>query len=168
MPAAANRTGGKTADAETWHRSAYALVTAAYIAPELARSEIGRFKSNTIWQVRMYAARAAAILKDSAVMGDLAGDPNDNVRNAAVTGLSQVEQHGADEVYIAQLSRSDGQLLMTAARALRGTKNLAAPPARLDHNYTVFASVVNGMEVVDAVLEGEEIAEVKIILPGKK
>ena len=35
--------------------------------------------------------------------------------------------------------------------------------ARLDHNYTVFATVVSGMDVVDAILEGDEIAEIKLV-----
>jgi cyclophilin family peptidyl-prolyl cis-trans isomerase len=37
--------------------------------------------------------------------------------------------------------------------------------ARLDHNYTVFATVVSGMDVVDAILEGDEIAEIKLVTP---
>jgi cyclophilin family peptidyl-prolyl cis-trans isomerase len=35
--------------------------------------------------------------------------------------------------------------------------------ARLDHNYTVFATVVSGMDVVDAILEGDQIAEIRIV-----
>jgi cyclophilin family peptidyl-prolyl cis-trans isomerase/HEAT repeat protein len=34
---------------------------------------------------------------------------------------------------------------------------------RLDHNYTVFAEVVSGMDVVDAVLEGDVIERVEIV-----
>jgi cyclophilin family peptidyl-prolyl cis-trans isomerase len=34
---------------------------------------------------------------------------------------------------------------------------------RLDHDYTVFAEVVRGMDVVDAVLEGDVIDRVEII-----
>ncbi len=79
----------------------------------------------------MYAARAAAILKDAAVLRALAGDVDDNVRNAAVSGLAALEQHGADEVYVEQLTRGDAQLLMTAARSLRGSKDPAALPALL-------------------------------------
>jgi cyclophilin family peptidyl-prolyl cis-trans isomerase/HEAT repeat protein len=122
---------GKTTAPPSWHRAAHAIVAMAYAAPDVARSELGRFKSSTIWQVRMYAARAAAVLKDGSILRELAGDPDDNVRNAAISGLSQVEQHSADEVFISQLVRSDGQLLMAAARALRGSKNAAALPALL-------------------------------------
>ncbi len=117
--------------APAWHRSAHTLVAAAAAAPDLARTWLPRFQSNPVWQVRMYAARAAAILKNPAVLRELAGDPNDNVRNAAVTGLVAVEQHSADDVYVAQLARGDAQLLMTASRALRGSRNPAALPALL-------------------------------------
>jgi cyclophilin family peptidyl-prolyl cis-trans isomerase len=34
---------------------------------------------------------------------------------------------------------------------------------RLDHDYTVFAEVVKGMDVVDAVLEGDVIARIEVI-----
>jgi len=34
---------------------------------------------------------------------------------------------------------------------------------RLDHQYTVFAHVLNGMEVVDAILEGDVIERVEIV-----
>lgn len=35
---------------------------------------------------------------------------------------------------------------------------------RLNHNYTIFAEVVSGMEVADAVLEGAVIERVSIVL----
>ncbi len=131
LPTASSAAAGKPPVPPAWHRAAHAIVALAYASPEAARSEIDRFRSSPIWQVRMYAARAAAILKDSSLLREMAGDPDDNVRNAAIAGLSQVEQHGADDVYIAQFTRSDGQLLITAARALRGSKNAAAVPALL-------------------------------------
>ena len=34
---------------------------------------------------------------------------------------------------------------------------------RLDHDYTVFAEVVRGMDVVDAVLEGDVIARIEVL-----
>jgi cyclophilin family peptidyl-prolyl cis-trans isomerase len=33
---------------------------------------------------------------------------------------------------------------------------------RLDHNYTIFGEVVNGMDVVDGILEGAEIVSVEV------
>jgi cyclophilin family peptidyl-prolyl cis-trans isomerase len=34
---------------------------------------------------------------------------------------------------------------------------------RLDHEYTVFAQVLNGIEVVDRILEGDVIEKVEIV-----
>ena len=132
LPVPAAKAAERASMPASWHRAAHAVVAMAYVSPEAARPELDRFQSSAIWQVRMYAARAAAALKDSSVLRELAVDPDDNVRNAAISGLTQVEQHAADEVYIAQLARRDGQLLMTAARALRGSKHAAAVPALLD------------------------------------
>jgi cyclophilin family peptidyl-prolyl cis-trans isomerase len=38
---------------------------------------------------------------------------------------------------------------------------------RLDHTYTVFAEVVSGMDVVDAVLEGDVIERVELVAESK-
>jgi cyclophilin family peptidyl-prolyl cis-trans isomerase len=43
--------------------------------------------------------------------------------------------------------------------------NLVDSP-RLDHLYTVFAEVASGMEVVDAILEGDVITRVDVLPPG--
>jgi cyclophilin family peptidyl-prolyl cis-trans isomerase len=37
---------------------------------------------------------------------------------------------------------------------------------RLDHNYTVFARVVEGMDTVDRILEGDVMESVEIIRPS--
>jgi len=79
----------------------------------------------------MYAARAAASARDSATLRRLAADVHDNVREAAVEGLVAVEGHGADSVYLAQLTRKDYQLLLTAARALDATPDTNAAAAVL-------------------------------------
>jgi cyclophilin family peptidyl-prolyl cis-trans isomerase len=34
---------------------------------------------------------------------------------------------------------------------------------RLDHEYTVFATIVSGMEVVDRILEGDVIESVRVV-----
>jgi cyclophilin family peptidyl-prolyl cis-trans isomerase len=42
--------------------------------------------------------------------------------------------------------------------------NLVDSP-RLDHIYTVFGTVVSGMEVVDAILEGDVITRIELVAP---
>jgi cyclophilin family peptidyl-prolyl cis-trans isomerase len=56
----------------------------------------------------------------------LARDERDNVREAAVAGLTAVAGHDADGLYFDALGRSDYQLVMTAANALIGS------PRRVD------------------------------------
>ncbi len=104
-----------------WHRAAHALVSLARIAPDEARVYLPRFAESPVWPVRMYAARAAAQLRDADRLTQLAGDPRDNVRDAAIAALKTVAGHDADGLYLDALGRADYQLIMTAANALIGT-----------------------------------------------
>ena len=106
-----------------WHKPAHALVSLARVAPDQALARLARFAEHPIWQVRMYAARAAAVLGAGAGswLDRVALDGDDNVREAAVTGLLQVRGHEADRVYIDALARTDYQLLRTVALALEGS-----------------------------------------------
>lgn len=108
-----------------WHDAAHALVSLAQVSRAAATRRLPRFSSYSAWQVRMYAARAAAFLGDAPHLERLAADANDNVREAAVTGLRQVSGHAADDVFIAALARPDYQLVLSAAQALEGSPNRA-------------------------------------------
>lgn len=124
LPPAGDSTGSN------WHRAAHAMVALARLAPEHARPALNRFATHPIWLVRMYAARAAAVLRDGPALERLAADRHDNVRHAAVVGLAALRGHDADAIYIAQLARSDPQLLREAARALAASPHQrAAVPA---------------------------------------
>jgi cyclophilin family peptidyl-prolyl cis-trans isomerase len=115
-----------------WHRPARALVSLARIAPDEARALLPRFAASAWWPVRMYAARAATVIRDAEWLTRLARDERDNVRDAAIAGLSTVSGHDADAFYLDALGRPDYQLIMTAARALEGTpRRSAALPALL-------------------------------------
>jgi cyclophilin family peptidyl-prolyl cis-trans isomerase/HEAT repeat protein len=118
---------------DSWHRSVHALVALARVAPAGAARYLETFAVHEAWWVRMYAARAAAILDSSECLERLAHDDRDNVREAAIAGLSQVLGHEAGSLYVEQLTRRDYQLIMTAARALDGTPNpWQALPAMFD------------------------------------
>lgn len=104
-----------------WHRPAHALVALTRVAPDRAAPFVTAASAHAIWQVRMYAARAAGVLKDRATLDTLAADQDDNVRQAAVETLQPLAGHEADPQYLASLERNDFQLLRTAARALAGT-----------------------------------------------
>ena len=117
---------GLTANAAAWHAPAHALVSLARIAPEAARPILPVFVSAAAWPVRMYAARAAGLLKDEAALRRLAGDPHDNVRDAALSALAGLIGHQADALFIAALARPDYQLIQTAATSLKQSPAAAA------------------------------------------
>jgi len=108
-----------------WHRAAHALVALATASAERASAALAQFKGSRMWQLRMYAARAAATLTDGETLAALAGDPDDNVREAAVEGLRKIAGHAADAIYVAELSRSGHQILRVSALALEGTSHTA-------------------------------------------
>ncbi len=105
---------------DRWHAAAHALVSLTRLAPERAASALPRFARHGVWQVRMYAARAAATLEDAATLERLASDRAANVREAAIAGLIKLKGHEADTFFLAALESQDCQLVRTAARALKG------------------------------------------------
>jgi cyclophilin family peptidyl-prolyl cis-trans isomerase/HEAT repeat protein len=114
----------------TWHAPAHAIVSLAQQQPDAARTALPRFVQHSTWQVRMYAARAAGVLASIDDLNTLSGDPNDNVREAALTAMIEAKRPEAAVVAITQLSRPDYQLIITASRALEDKSNAskATPP----------------------------------------
>ena len=104
----------------SWHRGAHAVVALAKIAPARAATVMSRLAADPTWQVRVYTARAAAILGDVDRLVRLAADPEDNVRTAAIAGLLKIRGHAADSILRVQLARQDYQLVLTAAQLLEG------------------------------------------------
>lgn len=105
-----------------------ALASLAPDAPETAQG-IARLMSHASPFARAWAARAAASARDPATLRQLAGDPDFNVRAAALEGLGDVigappeggnalDPGAARELYVAQLDAADPQLVMTAVRLL--------------------------------------------------
>jgi cyclophilin family peptidyl-prolyl cis-trans isomerase len=109
-------------DIGSWHREAHALVAAAKRAPERAAMALPAFRTHNLWQVRMYAARAAAAMKDPQSLERLAYDPHDNVREASLGPLRTLKEAESDAAIIAALGRADYQLLRTAALVLKGAQ----------------------------------------------
>src|SRR5437773_2145085 len=115
--------------ARGWHRAAHAIVALAAAEPVRGARAMPQFIGSRIWQLRMYAARAAAELNDRAALDGLAKDDDDNVREAAVEGLRKVAGHDADAIYVSGLERTGYQIVRAAAAALDGTPHpeLAVP-----------------------------------------
>ena len=109
--------------ARGWHRAAHGLVSLAAASPDRGAAALRHFTGSAIWQLRMYAARAAAQLKDRAALDALGKDDDDNVRETAVEALRRLAGHDADEIFVAGLARSGHQIIRASAMALEGTPN---------------------------------------------
>lgn len=105
----------------SWHAAAHALVALSRLEPGAARSLLDRFTGHPEWHLRLYAARAAVILADTAALQDLASDSNPNVREVAIQSLSGLTGHADDEIFIAALSADEPQVVRAAAMALSGS-----------------------------------------------
>ena len=104
-----------------WHMHAHALVAAARTTPERARAIVRRDSDAGFWGVRVYAIRAATVLRDTNTLQTAARDSNGNVREAALSGLAAVVGHGADSLFLAALTSSDYHVVLAAATALKGS-----------------------------------------------
>lgn len=112
-----------------WHAPAHALVSLARQAPERAREALPRFRQHPTWQVRMYAARAAAVLQDTDALTALGSDADHNVREAALSALIELDRPEAIPVGFEALASGDYQLVLTATRAFEdpATADKAVP-----------------------------------------
>jgi cyclophilin family peptidyl-prolyl cis-trans isomerase/HEAT repeat protein len=102
----------------SWHAPAHALVALAKTSPLEARMALPRYLTHSIWQVRMYAARAAGALAALDELNQLARDTHDNVCEAALGELITLKRPEALTIALDALSRSDYQLGLTATRAI--------------------------------------------------
>lgn len=122
----------RTPPPNDWWRESHALVALAKRAPgRVLIPLLGSHVQHATWQVRMYAARAAAITNDVSALERLAHDANDNVREAALAPLKRLKGDEAEPYFVAALARSDYQLLRTAAVELNGLKPTPALAAAL-------------------------------------
>jgi len=128
LPADASR---RAPGGVSWHAAAHAIVALARVRPDDARSRLSRAVGHRQWQVRMYAARAAAALSDTAGLRRLAADRDDNVREVAIEALSRLTGHADDALYIAALRSEGAQAVRAAAAALKGSTH---PEARAATN----------------------------------
>ena len=104
----------------SWRRESHALVALARLAPDWLEPPLITHARHTVWQVRMYAARAASIANALLPLEQLALDAHDNVRDAAIGALRRLKGSEAEPYLLAALGRNDYQLLRTTARAMAG------------------------------------------------
>jgi len=104
----------------TWHEGAAALVSLARTAPAEAAAHVVRAAAAQTWQVRLYAARAAAFTKQADVLASLSRDPHVNVQHAALVAWREAALPGLASAARRALESDDGQLVLEAATALKG------------------------------------------------
>ena len=107
----------------SWHAAAHALVALSRIRPADARPRLARLATHAQWEARMYAARAAGALSDSATLRVLARDRNDDVRETAIAALGKLTKHADDELFIDALDANGAPVVRAAAMALKGSPN---------------------------------------------
>jgi cyclophilin family peptidyl-prolyl cis-trans isomerase/HEAT repeat protein len=106
----------------SWRRESHALVSLARRSPGDLEIPLIAHARHPVWQVRMYAARAAAAADEIATLELLAADSNDNVREATLGPLKRLKGDGAEAQFVSALERRDYQLLRTAAREMAGLR----------------------------------------------
>jgi cyclophilin family peptidyl-prolyl cis-trans isomerase len=115
-----------------WHDAAHAMLAVARRAPVRLETPLRTaFVKNPDWHVRMYAARAAAIVDDLPVLERLGYDPHHNVREATLAALERLRGQEAEPFFIDALRQTDYQLLRTVARELAGIQPTPALAASL-------------------------------------
>ncbi len=116
------RAGG----AVSWHAAAHAIVALSRLRPAEASARLSGLATHRQWQLRLYAARAAAVVADSSMLRKLARDSNGNVREAAIDALAPLTKHTDDSLFIAALRAPDAHVVRAAAIALTGSPNAEA------------------------------------------
>ena len=116
----------------SWHREAHAFVALAKRDRERASMGLLTFAAHNTWQVRMYAARAAAILEDADVLARLAADPDDNVAETALPPLRRLKGSESDAAFIAALNRRTRAALKAANAPARPYQVIRAAAIALE------------------------------------
>ena len=114
-------TSRRAAGGVSWHPAAHAIVALARLRPDEARGRVAKSATHAQWEVRLYVARAAALLADTATLRRLAADVDDNVKEAGIDALSKLSGHADDEIYLAALRSRGAQAVRAAAIALKGS-----------------------------------------------
>ena len=106
----------KAPEGNDWPRASHALVALAKRArPRAFIALLGGHVQHQIWQVRMYAVKAASTANEVTSIERLAYDEDDNVREATLAPLRRLKGDDAEPYFVAARGRGDYQLLRTAA-----------------------------------------------------
>ncbi|HTJ22364.1 MAG TPA: peptidylprolyl isomerase [Gemmatimonadaceae bacterium] len=131
IDAPGSEASARTRGGVAWQAAAHAILALARIQSDAARPRAARLAASTQWPVRMYAARALGILRDTVRLRSLVRDADDNVKEAAILGLRPLTGHDDDSLYVAALQAEGAQAVRAAAGALEGSPH---PEARAAAN----------------------------------
>ena len=107
----------------SWQAAAHGVLALARLRADDARTRAELLSSHRQWQLRMYAARALGVLRDSTRLRALVRDPDDNVKEAAILALRPITGHTDDSLYATALQAKGAQAVRAAAGALEGTQD---------------------------------------------
>jgi cyclophilin family peptidyl-prolyl cis-trans isomerase len=110
----------------SWHAAAHALVAMSRLSPDAARHRLAHFATHENQYLRLYAARSAALLRDTLTLRTLAGDTDPNVRESAIDALAKLTGHGNDAIFLSALEADAPQVVRAAAMALVGSPDSTA------------------------------------------
>jgi cyclophilin family peptidyl-prolyl cis-trans isomerase/HEAT repeat protein len=128
------------AKGHSWRIRAHALTGLAAIDPARARDGIAAMVADPTWQVRVYVAKAARIVNDSATLAKLARDENPNVAIAAMTTT--------DDATRALASEHSG-LILAGAEHLKNAPDLNARLPQLISTFNRLTNERHAMTVRD-------------------
>jgi cyclophilin family peptidyl-prolyl cis-trans isomerase/cytochrome oxidase assembly protein ShyY1 len=125
LPVDASR---RARDGVSWHAAAHGAVALARMRPAAARPRVATLAAHRQWQVRAYAARAAGVLADTALLRRLVQDSNANVQEAAILSLAGLTRHADDMLFLRALGGTGAQAVRAAAVALKGSPRADVVP----------------------------------------
>jgi len=128
----------------------HAFVALAKRDRERAAISMLAFAMHPTWQVRMYTARAAAIVDDVAVLTRLATDPEDNVAEAALTPLRRLTGDESDSIFVDVLNRRTRVVLRNSVRPYELIRTAAMALENATSTPALVAALASALERITA------------------
>ena len=129
----------------SWQAAAHALLALSRLRPASAGEHLAWFATSRSNHLRLYAARAAAVMGDATTLYTLGRDRDPNVREAAIEALTRLTGHADDGLYLQALDAKEPQVVRAAALALAGSPDTAVR-TRLDQAFTRWTGRGNDSE----------------------
>ena len=133
-----------------WQREMHAFVALAKRDRERAEISMLPLAMHQTWQVRMYTARAAAVVDDVAVLTRLAADPEDNVAEAALGPLRRLTGAESDALFVEALNRRTRTILRRSVRPYEIVRTAARALDKATPTATLVSALAGALERITA------------------